>query len=164
MERLYVVRHGLALPHGTPGVPDDERPLTPPGESRMQVIGRGLRRLGVRPERILTSPLPRARRTAEILADHLGVKPVLEDDDQLRAGASPEGLAEWLRTREETRLMIVGHNPDFSDLVARLLGMNGEAGIIDLKKGGIAALAVEGENRYRLLWVATPRVFRKLSG
>ena len=64
MTELFILRHGIAVPHGTPGIADDERPLTSKGEHRMRQVGRGLAALRLDVERIVTSPLPRARRTA----------------------------------------------------------------------------------------------------
>ena len=58
MTRLYLLRHGIAVPHGTPDIPDDERPLTSEGEKGVRKVARGLRRLGFKLDRIVTSPLP----------------------------------------------------------------------------------------------------------
>ena len=64
--KLLILRHAIAVPRGTPGIPDDERPLTAKGEQRFRRAARGLARIARRPDAILTSPLPRALRTAEI--------------------------------------------------------------------------------------------------
>src|SRR5207247_9322868 len=66
--KLLLIRHATAIPRGTPGVPDDERPLTPDGKAKFRVAARGLARVTRRPDLLLTSPLPRARATAEIAA------------------------------------------------------------------------------------------------
>src|SRR3954470_5009214 len=105
MIRLYLVRHGIAVPHGTPGIADDDRPLTDEGEKRMKQVAKGLRHLGVQPDRIVTSPLPRARRTAEIVAEVLDLESALEDADALRAGNSAASIREWLHSRPEPNLM-----------------------------------------------------------
>ncbi|MBM3462072.1 MAG: phosphohistidine phosphatase SixA, partial [Armatimonadetes bacterium] len=68
MMDLYILRHGIAYDHGHPDYPDDDsRPLTPKGRRRTRRIARGMRDLGLRFDAILTSPLPRARQTAEIV-------------------------------------------------------------------------------------------------
>ena len=85
MDRLYLLRHGIAVPHGTPDIPDDERPLTSEGEKGVRKVARGLRLLGLKLDRIVTSPLPRALRTAEIVADVLEMTDLLETADALRA-------------------------------------------------------------------------------
>src|SRR5262249_33360692 len=111
MKDLYILRHGTAVAPGTPGIPDDDRPLTPKGVKRMQQIARGLRRLDRERDRIVTSPLPRARRTAEIVASELEAEDRLVIADALRTGSNAAAIRNWLRDRSEDRLMIVGHNP-----------------------------------------------------
>ncbi len=70
--KLYIVRHAIAFPHGTPDMPDDERPLTEEGIQKMRQAAAGLRSLEYVPELILTSPLIRARQTADILLEEFG--------------------------------------------------------------------------------------------
>lgn len=164
MKELYILRHGIAVPHGTLNVPDDDRPLTPKGEERMKEIGRGLARLDVKPDRIITSPLPRARRTAQIVAAELGMTDHLETSTVLAADSDAQAVADWLRGRTEQRLMIVGHNPTLSDLVSFLL--LGEIGQLafELKKGAIAALSTSpySAHRFQLDWAAPPALLRRL--
>jgi phosphohistidine phosphatase len=168
MKELYILRHGIAVEPGTPGIPDDERPLTPKGRKRMHEIARGLRRLDLQLERIVTSPLPRARETAKIAAEELDAENLLETADVLTSGSDVASISNWLRERTEDRLMIVGHNPDLSDLITLLVLGRRKPGplICDLKKGGIAALqpSTASPDRYDLLWVATPRLIRRLAG
>jgi phosphohistidine phosphatase len=166
MTDLYIVRHGIAVEPGTPGIPDDERPLTAKGEKRMRQIARGLRKLELKLDRIVTSPLPRARTTAEIIADILHIKDRLETSNVLQAGASAATIHRWLRDRSEERLMIVGHNPTLSDLVSLLVLGSMQPQICDLKKGGVASLSrtVPAKDLYDLNWLATPRFFRALTG
>jgi phosphohistidine phosphatase len=168
MDELYILRHGIAVEPGTPGIPDDERPLTPKGEKRMCAIARGLRGLDLKLDRIVTSPLPRARATAEIIADELNAEDLLEVAETLRAGVAAPTIRQWLRERTEDRLMIVGHNPALTDLITLLvLGTTRpQPAVCELKKGGIAALrpSPSSPDRFDLLWVATPRLIRRLAG
>jgi phosphohistidine phosphatase len=164
MNELYILRHGIAVPHGTPGVAEDERPLTPEGEERMKQIARGLAAIDLEVDRIMTSPLPRARRTAQIVAQKLDMVDRLENCDVLRAGTDAAAIRDWLNDRTENRLMIVGHDPAFSELVGLLV--LGEVGKLplELKKGGMAALsssAVSGP-RFQIDWIAPPRLLRRL--
>jgi phosphohistidine phosphatase len=165
MNELYIVRHGIAVGHGAPGIPDDERPLTSKGEKRMREIARGLRRLDLKLDRIVTSPLPRARATAEIVAGVLDAESILETASALQVGASAATIQKWLRGRTEDRVMIVGHNPALSDLVALLVTGATHPLFCNLKKGGVAALrkAAAGPDRYDLVWLATPRLIRCLA-
>jgi phosphohistidine phosphatase len=164
MTELYIVRHGIAVDPGTPGIPDDERPLTPKGEKRMRQIARGLRMLNLKLDRIITSPLPRARATAEIIADALDARKIMETTNVLQTGSSAATVERWLRERTEDRLMIVGHNPTLSDLLSLLVLGSTQPLICDLKKGGVAALGQKGgaKDLYELHWIAPPRLFRGL--
>jgi phosphohistidine phosphatase len=167
MKELYILRHGIAVDPGTPGIPDDERPLTAKGQKRMHEIARGLCRLDLKLDRIVTSPLPRARETAEIVADELDAEEVLETAEILTAGADAASIQTWLRERTEDRLMVVGHNPALSDLITLLVLGKKKLGppVCDLKKGGLAALepSASAADRYDLLWIATPRLIRRLA-
>jgi phosphohistidine phosphatase len=169
MDELYILRHGIAVAPGTQGIPDDERPLTPRGRRRMHQIARGLRRLGLQLDRIVTSPLPRAAATAEIIAEELDADDLLETADVLRAGSDAQAIRNWLRERSEDRLMIVGHDPGLTDLIGLLVlggGVGPRPQICELKKGGIAVLqpSADSADRFELVWVATPRLIRRLSG
>ncbi len=160
MNHLYLLRHGLAVAPGTPDIADDDRPLTPEGERRVRQVARGFKRLGLKLDRIATSPLPRAHRTAEIFADALGKPELLEVVDGLRAGSDARSIAEWLATRPEPRLMIVGHNPTLSELLGYLVVGGEGPPLCELKKAGIAALVGEQGGPYAIDWIARPRLFR----
>lgn len=160
MDRLYLLRHGCAVPHGSPDFEDDDRPLLPEGERRARQVGHGLRRLGIKVDRIATSPLPRALRTAEIVAEALKAADLVEIVDDLRSGRDASSIRSWLEARAESRLMVVGHNPSLSDLLSLLVTGRDDAPICDLRKAGIAALRSEGGGPYRVDWIARPRLFR----
>ena len=163
MTELYVLRHGIAVPHGTPDVPEDERPLTAKGRKRMRQIGRGLHRLDLEPDRIISSPLPRAWQTAEIVASELELSDRLEAADALRADRDAAAIRDWLLTLQEPRLMIVGHNPTLSTLLGLLVTGRPDLPLCELKKGGIAALSTRDGGGYTLDWIAPPRLLRRLS-
>jgi phosphohistidine phosphatase len=164
MIELYILRHGIAVDPGTPGIADDDRRLTPEGRKKMRQIAAGLRRLDLQLDRVLTSPLARARATAEIVASELGLRDRIEIATALHAAASAASIKTWLNGRSEDRLMIVGHNPSLSELVSLLVSGSGQTPICDLKKGGVAAL-VRGSatsNRFDIAWIATPGLIRRL--
>jgi phosphohistidine phosphatase len=164
MTRLYLLRHGIAEPHGTPGVAEADRPLTSKGEERLVQIARGLQRLTIEPDRIVTSPLVRARRTAEIVAEVLGFDDRLEIAEILSPGYDAEEIREWLREREESSLMMVGHNPNLTELLGVLIGVAGQVLPFDLKKGGVASLRSGESDFHELKWLATPKLLRGLMG
>jgi phosphohistidine phosphatase len=160
MTELYLVRHAIAVDRGMPGLPDDARPLTPKGRKRMQQIAKGLRRLGLRPDRILTSPLPRALETAEIVADALGLADRLECIDMLRPDRDTPVIRDWILTRTDDRLMLVGHNPGLSELQGLLVAGLANPLVCALKKGGVAALASRPGGGFEIDWIAQPRLLR----
>lgn len=160
MNQLYLLRHGLAVPYGTPGIDDDDRPLTPEGERRVRSVGRALKRLKVKVDRIATSPLPRAHRTAEIVAEVLGRSDEIDVADELRAHRDAASIQEWLKTRTDEKLMVVGHNPSLSQLLGRLVVGPDHPSIGDLHKAGIAALRSDDGELYRVDWIARPKLFR----
>jgi phosphohistidine phosphatase len=163
MRSLYLVRHGIALPHGTPDIADDDRPLTEQGRKRMRDVARGLARLEIHVERIISSPLPRARQTAEIVADVLDFPESLEFADALRVDRSASDIAQWLSNRSEESLMLVGHNPSLSELVG-FLTLGEPRSVVDLRRGGVAALTQAGPAAgYTLDWLARPRLLRRLA-
>lgn len=116
-------------------------------------------------DRILSSPLPRALKTAEIVADVLGLSAILETADALAANRDAASICEWLPTRTENRVMLVGHNPSLSEMIGLLVtGGLGPPSPCELRKGGIAALqSSPGQGMgMRLDWLARPRLLRKL--
>ncbi len=165
MERLYILRHGIAVPSGSPDFPDDDRPLTKKGEQRVLEIGHGLKHLGVKVDRIVTSPLPRAVRTAEIVARVLGDPDLLETAEILKVSESAASIAEWIATRSEDSLMIVGHNPSLSELVGLLAVGESNSTLCELRRGGMAAMVrrPEDTSRWAIDWIARPRLIRRLS-
>ncbi len=134
---LYFLRHGRA---GSPrAVDDDARELTAGGEAALVAAGPLWRRLNLRPDVVITSPLPRALRTAELFCEAVGGAPVV--DDRLRPGASWGDLARAMAARPDARrVMFVGHEPDLSSAMAGLTG----AASIRMRKGGLACLEFYG--------------------
>lgn len=165
MNRLFILRHGIAVPHGSPDFADDDRPLTTKGERRMREVGYGLKRLGFKVDRIVTSPLPRAYRTAEIVARVLGDPDRLETSDALRASQSAAQIGDWIATRAEDSLMIVGHNPALSELIGLLVAGDAALPICELRRGGLAALVgrPESPGRWAVDWIARPRLLRRVA-
>jgi phosphohistidine phosphatase len=161
--RLLMIRHATAVPRGTPDMPDDERPLTKAGERRFGRAAQGLARLVKRPDTLLSSPLPRARRTAEIAAKAWG-KVEVEEEPALAGGSYDEITTALSRFPTESMVAIVGHEPDLSTLLGRLLGTSrGER--LTFKKGGAALTEIPGPvtEGGTLVWYLPPRVLRRLA-
>jgi phosphohistidine phosphatase len=111
--RLLLIRHADALS----GEPDELRPLSPEGRTAARELGRRLAADGVRPNAILTSPLLRARETAEAIADELGGG--VEATEALAPGATLDGLRAATAGRGEI-VIAVGHQPDCGQIAAEL--------------------------------------------
>jgi len=135
--KLYVMRHGPAGERGE-AANDFERPLTGEGQVETARVAKGLTRLRVKPASILSSPLRRARQTAEIVAAELtpGVAPTVEDG--LASGATPGEIVKALKGVAGD-ILISGHDPDFSTLFSYLLTGESQP-FIDFSKSGVAAI------------------------
>jgi phosphohistidine phosphatase len=164
---LYLMRHGIAVNRadGAAKLNDQERTLTPKGIKRMNKAAKGLVRLSLSVERILTSPLERARQTAKIVAQELRLEDRIEEIEQLSPDHSVQdlvsGLSAYARDKE---ILLIGHEPLLSDTVSFLL--SGKTGAeIRLKKGGICCLEVDGippRTGAVLHWALTPKQLRLL--
>jgi phosphohistidine phosphatase len=162
--KLYLVRHGIAVPHGMAGMAEDERPLTEEGIKKLNLSAPGLRSLGCTPEVILTSPLPRARQTAEILAAALAARTSLEICAPLAPSGRRERVYEEIRRRGCQSLMLVGHQPSLGEIAAEI-AWGTPQNYIEIKKGGACALELEitrGIPRGALLWLLTPSVLSSI--
>jgi phosphohistidine phosphatase len=133
---LWLLRHGEAEPHDAR--PDEERRLTPRGERQSRDAGAALAKLGVELAAAYTSPRVRALDTARLACESLGADP--EVVDALSGGWDADGARELLAGHEDgDAILVVGHEPDLSQVVLDLAG-----GRVNLKKGGIAAVRVDG--------------------
>jgi phosphohistidine phosphatase len=157
--QLWLLRHADAEPHGTRV--DAERMLTDRGRSQARVAGHALATMQAGFDAIATSPKVRACQTAEIaLAEWPPAqRALLSVDPALAGGFSTEhALALVAHLSEDARVLLVGHEPDFSSLVATLTGAS-----IDLKKGGLAAMRLHGDVG-ELVLLLRPRELAGIAG
>jgi phosphohistidine phosphatase len=162
--RLLLVRHAIAVPRGTPGMPDEKRPLTPEGEARFRETAAGLARLLDPPDVLFTSPWLRARQTAAIAA--AAWQRVEPKTSEAFAGGSFEDQAavlDAIRPRDAL-VAVVGHEPFLSELLARILRVR-QAERLEFKKGGAALVDVPGPiaEGGSLLWFAPPKLLQRVS-
>ena len=152
--QLWLLRHGEAVPHDSK--PDADRELTARGERQAIAAGEGLARLGVEFAACYTSPKVRARDTARLACRSLNIAPV--EDDSLANGFDRDDALALLHAHgDDERVLVVGHDPSFSQVVFDFTG-----GRVDFKKGGVAAVRVErtiGE----LLLLLRPRELESLA-
>jgi phosphohistidine phosphatase len=152
--QLWLLRHGEAVPHDSK--PDAERELTPRGRRQSEAAGVALAALNVEFAACYTSPKVRARETAELACESLNIDP--EDADSLADGFSREDALELLLAHDaDARVLVVGHEPSFSQVVHDLTGAR-----VDFKKGGVAAVRVE-RGSGELLILMRPRELEALA-
>jgi phosphohistidine phosphatase len=165
---VYLMRHGIAVATDDPEVThDSQRPLTNKGVKRMRRAARGLRRLRIPFDAILTSPLLRARQTAEIVAAALGLEARLEEI----SGLAPESTVEQLmfgltRYQDREHLLLVGHEPLLSQTIASLLCGDRDQGLeISVRKGSLCRIELDAlppSGPGILHWFMTPKQLRLL--
>jgi phosphohistidine phosphatase len=150
----------LLLRHAHAGSPeswhgdDDARPLSDKGREQATRMGAFLASVGVRPDTIVSSPKVRARESADLVATELGVPVRL--DNRLGGGLSIEALEDILADfGDPARPMLVGHDPDFSDLLATLVASS----YLPMRKGALARVDLERPVRPgagTLRWLVPP--------
>jgi phosphohistidine phosphatase len=148
---LYFLRHGEA-DWADWKKSDEERPLTKHAKKQMRDVAAFLSRAKARPDVIVTSPLPRASQTAEIAAERLKVK--YREDKLLAPGFGRTELERLLKKYPAESLMVVGHEPDFTETISELTGAS-----LKLPKAGIALVELNRSWRHgRLLWLIPPKI------
>lgn len=161
---IYIIRHADALPLGEGGSSrDEERPLSETGKTQSRNLALSLQQHGVVLSHLVTSPLLRARQTAEgMLQAWSAPAPALEECEELAPGGRSKRLAKYLRDLKGDAVGLVGHQPDLGEHVAWLIGS--KQAQIDLAKAGVAAVHMAEEPAKGggvLLWLITPDWWRK---
>ena len=160
---LYLVRHAIAAERGEEWPDDTKRPLTERGISRFKECVKGLRWLDAAIDEIFTSPLVRARQTAEILAAGVEGTPSVKVLEALAPGhTSGAVMSQLARAAKRRRIALVGHEPELGELAAHLIGA---ARPLPFKKGGVCRIDVDGltsRHAGSLAWFVTPKVLRGL--
>lgn len=154
--QLYFFRHGVAAKRSEWKKDDDLRPLTDAGRTAIVRSAVMLTRLGVSPDAIVTSPLARARQTAEIVGEALGVADKVVDDVRLAHGFGSKQLAAILADHPKAEsVMLVGHEPEFSATIGELTGAR-----VACKKGSLALVEVTDRKSLSgdLVWLLQPKV------
>jgi phosphohistidine phosphatase len=156
---LHLIRHAHAGDPEAWDGPDAARPLSEKGRSQAERLGRYLADIGFRTDAIVTSPKLRARQTAEIVAAHLGVDVV--EDERLAGALDLDTVAAVLKDADDTeRPVLVGHDPDFSELVSVL----SDAANAPMRKGALARIEIEvplEPGAGTLRWMIPPDALRQ---
>jgi phosphohistidine phosphatase len=178
---VFLLRHGEAGRKITAGGSDFRRPLTAAGEKEISEIARSIKKIGIKFDAILTSPLKRTQQTADIVAKELKAQKKTRQSKELL----PEGnRSDFYRIvgsfKTNASILVVGHSPYLNKMINEIV-IDGKPGDIDLKKGGLARITIttvttstttttttttnnttpklEGELR----WLITPRLMKKMS-
>ena len=163
---LYLVRHAIAADRSEGAFPNDaERPLTPEGIHKFRLAARGLSELGMKPGRIVSSPLLRAKQTAEILRDAVAKDVAITISPALTPNAEYGALIKAIAPYAEEEVAVVGHEPHLSGLASYLL-VGGDSAVLEFKKGAVARLkfperAAPGAGS--LEWLIQPGALRLLA-
>ncbi|MDD5543003.1 MAG: phosphohistidine phosphatase SixA [Acidobacteriia bacterium] len=163
---LYLLRHAIAVDHGTPGFTEEKRPLTAEGRAKMRRSAEGMKARGIKVDVIATSPLVRARQTADITAAALGAKDKLQEISALKPGTPFEKL--WAALKPFSRcqdLMLVGHEPYLSELISAILTGRPSGVHVVVKKGGLCKLEIDGippKGKGILHWLLTNKQLREM--
>lgn len=159
---LYLVRHAVAAERGDDWPDDTKRPLTTKGMSRFREAVKGLVWLGVGIDEIYSSPLVRAKQTADLLSEGLKERTNVRMVDELAPGHEPSRvLAELGKRIKRRRVALVGHEPDLGELAAALIGA---PRALAFRKGGVCRIDVDrvGVSAHgSLIWFLPPKVLRK---
>jgi phosphohistidine phosphatase len=160
---LYVVRHAIAAERGPEWPDDDIRPLTEKGIARFKDGLAGLTSLDVALDEIFTSPLVRAKQTADLLAADIAGKPPVKLLPALAPGHGPdEVMTQLARAAKRRRIALVGHEPGLGELAAHLLGAKRP---LAFRKGGVCRIDLQGLTGKRpgsLGWFVTPKMLRQI--
>ena len=152
---LYLLRHAHAGDSAKWDGPDAERPLSPKGRRQADRLGAFLAERGFAPDAIVTSPKLRARQTAQAVADAIGIAVAV--DDRLGGPLDPDDIGDIVERAGGTSVVLVGHDPDFSDLAATLTGTE----YLPMKKGALARIDMSlpvAPNGGFLRWLLPPEL------
>jgi phosphohistidine phosphatase len=163
--QLYIVRHGIAIDREDPKSPaDPERFLTEEGIDKTKEVAKGVARLGISPDLLISSPYVRAMQTAEIFAAALDYpKQKIRHTDALLPGSEATLFyKELAKDKQSSTVFCFGHAPQLDDLIAA--GLGSKRHVSALKKAGIALLELKRVSPPdgQLVWLATPKLLRKI--
>jgi phosphohistidine phosphatase len=157
----YFLRHGIAVEPDEWKGRDFDRPLTREGIERMQREARAIADLTLELDAIVTSPLLRARQTAEIVASQLKLRDEIVEDVRLAGGFDARRLSEILDDHDKAdAIMLVGHEPTMSAAIGRSIG----DASIELKKAALAGVVFANASATRgtLICLIPPKVLSRL--
>lgn len=155
---IYFVRHASAGQKKLSSKKDEKRALDADGVQQCTQMGRTLSSMEVGVDAIISSPLKRATQTAALIANEIGYEGKLQIENALRPEAKYDHFRDMLRGyAKHEAVMVVGHNPNFSDFLGRTIAGSGERAYVDMRKGSVAKVESR-QKKYVLDWLLTPRL------
>ncbi len=159
MLELYIIRHGFAGTSLEDEAMDDDRPLKKKGKEKMKSLAKGLKGMNICFDVVMTSPLLRAKESAEILNAYCSINNEVTVTDLLKPDASYQKLIKFLNQQKEfEKIAIVGHEPFLSGFASFCLS-NSQTPFINLKKSGVLMLEIDKiikPERCKLAWLMEP--------
>src|SRR5918999_4079595 len=163
---LFILRHGEAGKRSGSRGSDSNRPLTAAGEKEITDIAESFKKIGIDFDVILTGPLKRAQQTADLVARRFKAQKKMRQVKELSPEGSKSDLYRMLSSfKEETSLLVVGHNPYLNEMISEVVA-DGKYGRIDIKKGGVVRIRVTNltpKFKGELRWLITPRLLKLIS-
>jgi phosphohistidine phosphatase len=159
---VYFLRHASAGKKMLNSAKDERRPLDEEGVLQARYIGRMLANLDVQAECIISSPLKRAMQSASLVANELAFENPVRTEDALRPEAKFEQFQEMLAEyRKHEEVIVVGHNPSFTEFFSKTISETTGAAQVEFKKGAVAKVELRGRSG-TLHWLVTPKIARTL--
>ncbi|HZQ23725.1 MAG TPA: phosphohistidine phosphatase SixA [Terriglobales bacterium] len=159
---IYFLRHASAGQHMANPKKDEKRGLDKDGIEQCGYVGRALAALEAGVDLIVSSPLKRSMQTASLVGNELGYEGKIQMDDGLRPGATFSDFRKLLdKNAKLESVMVVGHNPNLSEFLSRLISGTGCEANLELRKGAVARVEMK-RNAASLHWCVTPKILRAL--
>lgn len=163
--KLYLVRHGIAVDRLSGNIRTDfDRPLTPEGIDETEEVAEALKRLGVKPDLLVSSPLVRARQTAEIFGKKLDCREPIQISNSLQPSGDTTDLYKDLAKTKANEIMFFGHEPDIGELALRLIHA-GNHSTLPFKKAGVCRIDVTQlptSAPGTMKWMITPKIAKAI--
>src|SRR6516225_5278615 len=159
---VYFLRHADAGTRLANPKKDEKRGLDKEGIEQCGYVGRALAALDVQVETIVTSPLKRSTQTASLVGNEMGHEGKLHIDPALRPQATFAEFRKLLdKYARQEAIMVVGHNPNLSEFLGRIVSDSGCEAAVELRKGGVAKVELRRSSG-SLQWCLTPKILRTL--
>lgn len=156
---IYILRHGEAVPKGTPGYPTDDRPLTDDGIEKLTEAAKGIKSLINSFDVVVSSPLVRALDTAKIASEAVGYSGKIHTTEYMIPESPMRNLFEFLKQfNGKEKILLVGHEPHLGYLASFMIGI--EESVIEFKKGGMCRIDIPKfppEKPGKLIWLLTQK-------